>query len=825
MFPTTHAKFRAALVAYGGAVLISVAFLVARIGMGPTVTEGRPLLILFVVPIALSAYVGGGGPGLLATALLGIGADYFILAPHRNFGFATSADMEQWALFVANGALISLLSEFMYRAQRREAKAGEGLRLAEQASRASERLYRLIFEESPLAKWVYDPETLRFMAVNRTAQALYGYTEAEFLAMSLRDIRPAEDVPALEKDVAAPRVGGPNRSEWRHRRKDGRVIDVVVHAHEIALGDRRARLAVVQDITEQKHAEEKMRAQLARLDLLHRITRAIGERQDLDSIFQVVVRSLEENLPIDLCCLCVYDPAIPQLTVARVGVRSEALVMQLALPEHSNIPIDPNGLSRCVRGLLVYEPDTAAIPFPFPQRLASADLRSVVFAPLLVESQVFGVLIAARHAANTFSSADCEFLRQLSEHVGLAANQAQLYGALQHAYEDLRQTQQLIVQQERLRSLGQMASGIAHDINNAISPAALYAETLLEQEAGLSASGREKLATIQHALDDVAQTVARMREFYRPREPQLDLTPIDVVRLLQQVRDLTRARWHDLAQQRGIAVTVKMEVASGLPPILGAESEIRDALTNLVFNAVDAMPEGGVLLLRALALEPRPESRRGREVEIAVIDTGVGMDAETRLRCVEPFFTTKGERGTGLGLAMVYGMAQRHGADLQIESERGRGTTVRLAFAVAPAAGASAPEQAGKSGPIPRLRLLVIDDDPLLIKSLRDTLEADGHVVVAANGGQSGIDAFLAGTAAKEPFAAVITDLGMPHVDGRKVARAIKSASPATPVILLTGWGQRLAAGGDAPEHVDLVLAKPPKIRELRAALTTYRAP
>jgi signal transduction histidine kinase/CheY-like chemotaxis protein len=501
------------------------------------------------------------------------------------------------------------------------------------------------------------------------------------------------------------------------------------------------------------------------------------------------------------------------LTVMRVGLHSEALATELALTEQAKIPIDENGLSRCVRGQLVHEPDILDVPFPFPQRLALAGLRALVFAPLLVESKVFGVFIGARRTPHSFSSGECEFLKQLSEHAALAANQAQLYSALQRAYDDLRQTQQAIMQQERLRALGQMASGIAHDINNAISPAALYAESLLEDET-LSPKAREQLDVIQHALDDIAQTVARMREFYRQREPQLQLTAVDLNRLVPQIVELSRARWHDMPQQRGVVINLHTELADELPAIRGIESEIREALINLVFNAVDAMPEGGTLTLRTrLRADATPA-----HAAIEVADTGIGMDADTRRRCLEPFFTTKGERGTGLGLAMVYGMVQRHSADIQIDSAVGHGTTVRLSFVV-PNDNIAASDPEPAAAPHTRLRLLIVDDDPLLIKSLRDTLEADGHVIVTANDGRGGIDAFRAALARKEPFAAVITDLGMPYVDGRKVASEIKSASPDTPVILLTGWGQRLNAEGDLPPHVDRVLAKPPKLRELRETL------
>jgi len=581
-------------------------------------------------------------------------------------------------------------------------------------------------------------------------------------------------------------------------------------------------LRVRQRTAELEKAGEKLQAQLARLHLLHQITRAIGERQDIQSIFQVVIRTLEEHLPVDFCCICLYDPAENCVIVTSVGSHSEALAMELAMTARARVEIDQNGLSQCVQGRLVYEPDITQVPFPFAQRLARGALTSMVAAPLLVESKVFGVLIAARRQAHSFSSGECEFLRQASEHVALAAHQAQLYSALQQAYDDLRQTQKAVMQQERLLALGQMASGIAHDINNAISPVSLYTESLLEKEPGLSPGARSQLETIQRAIDDVAQTVARMREFYRQREPQMTLLPVDMNRLVQQVVDLTRARWSDMAQQRGIAIETRTELAPELPSVMGADNEIREALTNLIFNAVDAMPNGGPLILRTRVAQeqgvPSQESPVRRFVRVEVIDAGIGMDEDTRRRCLEPFFTTKGERGTGLGLAMVYGTMQRHSADFEIESALGKGTTVRMSFAIptTPAVGVAASATASA---VPPLRILIVDDDPLVLKSLRDTLEADGHGVTTADGGRAGIDAFLAAKAQGNPFPVVITDLGMPYVDGRKVSNAIKTAAPQTILLLLTGWGQRLVADGDVPPHVDRVLSKPPKLRELREAL------
>jgi PAS domain S-box-containing protein len=578
------------------------------------------------------------------------------------------------------------------------------------------------------------------------------------------------------------------------------------------------------DFDEHKRAEEKLHAQLEALDLLDRITRAIGERQDLRSIFQVVVSSLEDQLPLDFACVCLYDRADRVLEVSCVGGKSRPIALDLAMPEGARIEVEGDGLARCVGGELVYDPETAGSSFAFPRRLAGAGLRSLVAAPLVVEEQVFGVLVAARRARTSFSSRDCEFLRQLSAHVALAAHQARLHEDLQAAYEDLRQTQQSVMQQERLRSLGQMASGIAHDINNAISPVALLTQSLLEHEPALSDRGRDFLTTIGHAVDDVAATVARMKEFYRQREPQLVLTPVNLNELVKQVINLTRARWSDMPQHRGLVIALSEDLARDLPWSRGIENEIREALTNLVFNAVDAMPEGGKLTLRTRVIGAGAPSGTSRSrIAVEVIDTGLGMDDETRRRCLEPFFTTKGERGTGLGLAMVYGVTQRHGADIEIESAPGKGTVVRLVFPTYATSVEAARVTKPPAKPRP-MRILVIDDDPLVLKALTSSFQFDGHTVSTAGGGREGIAAFAAAQGTAEPFAVVITDLGMPHMDGRAVARGIKEISRATPVIMLTGWGHRLAIEGEIPPHVDRLLNKPPRLNDLREALAALTA-
>jgi PAS domain S-box-containing protein len=692
---------------------------------------------------------------------------------------------------------------------------------ADEALRASEERTRLIIDTALDAVITIDLAGV-ITGWNSQSEATFGWTSREAIGQSLAEtIIPQRYRDGHRHGLARYLATGEaavlnKRIELDALRRDGQEFPIEIAITAIRTDGSVGFSAFVRDITDRKLAQSRLQAQLERLQLLDQITAAIGERQDLRSIYQVAIRSLEERLPVDFSCVCRYDASDNALTVTHVGAHSHPLAMEIAMGEESRVAIDENGLSRCVRGELVYEPDIEGSPYPFPSRLARGGLRSLVIAPLQSESRVFGILVTARLLPHAFSSGECEFLRQLSAHVALAAQQAELHGALQQAYDDLRQSQQTVLQQERLRALGQMASGIAHDINNAISPVALYTESLLEREPHLTERGRGYLITIARAIDDVAATVARMREFYRQREPQTQPAPVQLNPLVQQVMDLTRARWSDIPQQRGIVIRLETELDPDLPTILGTESEVREALINLVFNAVDAMPAGGLLTMRTRLTGAHAT---GRFATVEVSDTGAGMDDDTRRRCLEPFFTTKGERGTGLGLAMVYGVTQRHGANVEIDSVVGRGTTVGLrfpvpAFELPPSATPSPPE-----APTSRLRILIVDDDPLMIQSLRDTLELDGHVVVAANGGQAGIDTFRASRSPAEAFDIVITDLGMPYVDGRKVAGAIKSIEEATPVIMLTGWGQRLVADGEIPVHVDRVLSKPPKLRELRAAL------
>jgi len=381
---------------------------------------------------------------------------------------------------------------------------------------------------------------------------------------------------------------------------------------------------------------------------------------------------------------------------------------------------------------------------------------------------------------------------------------------LETAYRSLRDTRQAGMQQERLHSLGRMARSIAHDINNALTPATLYTQSLLDHDRSLSPEAREDLRVIQQAIEEVTRTVGRIKDFYRGHDANAARVPIQVDLLLEQVIELTRSRWADMPQGQGV-IELRKEFAAQVPPIVGVPGEICDALMNLVYNAVDSMPRGGTLTVRSYGTP--------YHVTVEIADTGVGMTEEVRTFCLDPFFTTKGTRGTGLGLATVYGMAERHRAVLEIDSEPGSGTVVRLVFPAAASTEQIAPVTNAPRRPATGLRILVVDDDQLLRQSMRAILEREGHRVCVAHGGRTAIDLFTAALRRGESFDAVITDLGMPNVDGRAVASTVKDLSPDTPVVLMTGWGEHLRDGDNLPSGVDQLLNKPAKLSELRGVL------
>jgi len=376
---------------------------------------------------------------------------------------------------------------------------------------------------------------------------------------------------------------------------------------------------------------------------------------------------------------------------------------------------------------------------------------------------------------------------------------------LESSLAELRATQQQVVQQERLRALGGMVTGVAHDFNNALSLILGYAE-LLQHECRHHPAGvdfADYAQTIVTAALDAAEIVSRLREFHRPAEPGEARGPLPLNAIIEQAVAFTRPRWAAESHARGMPIEVVTDFGA-IPPLAGNGAELREMLTNLIFNAVDAMPQGGTITLRTRT--------SGSRVELAVADTGIGMTEEVRRRCLEPFFTTKGERGSGLGLSMVYGIVERHGGTVAVESSPGGGTTFLLTF---PEDTSGAVTQAPPPAEISRpLRILVVDDQPVQCELISHALQRDWHTIAVASNGHEALKLFE-----RQEFDLVITDKAMPGMNGDQLAVAVKSLEPETRVILLTGFGAAAEDPDSQSEFIDLVLAKPASLAELRAAI------
>ncbi|MHA3771014.1 response regulator [Verrucomicrobiota bacterium sgz303538] len=357
--------------------------------------------------------------------------------------------------------------------------------------------------------------------------------------------------------------------------------------------------------------------------------------------------------------------------------------------------------------------------------------------------------------------------------------------------------------QERLQSLAKMASGIAHDLNNSFTIMMGFCDLLMDA-GGLDdqEDARRSIGTILEATQDAAKMIQQLRNFYRSREPRDVFTAVRVADLVRQVVELAQPKWQDSARGEN-AIEIAIDVPDTLT-VRGNTADLREVLTNLIFNAVDAMPKGGRLSLNARAI--------GADVMIEVTDTGSGMDEETRQRCFEPFFSTKDERCAGLGLAMVFGIVRRHDGNVEVISEEGRGSTfvVRLPREQAPLPIA----QLGSIRKFPQLRILFSDDDAAIRTVVSLCLERAGHTVTVASDGSEALELFEPGK-----YDVVLTDLAMPIMNGEKLARAIKALAPDQPVVVLTGYADRLLENGQKPAFIDLLLNKPITNEALMMAL------
>jgi signal transduction histidine kinase len=377
---------------------------------------------------------------------------------------------------------------------------------------------------------------------------------------------------------------------------------------------------------------------------------------------------------------------------------------------------------------------------------------------------------------------------------------------LEKTVAELRETQQQVIQQERMRALGTMACGIAHDLNNGLTMILGYGDMLLadHEKFPLDSPERQSLEEIVLAGCDNAKLVERLREFYRPCTPREHHEVVHLDVLIEEALSLTAPKWQSEANATGGTIHIEKDLER-TAPILGTPAELREVLTNLIFNAVDAMPHGGQLTFRTCGC--------GDRVRLDVSDTGIGMSEETRANCLEPFFTTKGQNGSGLGLAMSYGIIRRHGGTIEITSKVNQGTTFTIYLPVFDEAGEPVYLQP-ETQAMQSLHVLVVDDHPTIRDIVSAYLAEDRHIVATAGSAREALEKFQ-----RDRFDLVITDHAMPETSGQELAASIKQLQPHEPVILLTGFADLVNETNGRSDVVDLVLSKPARLDDLRKAI------
>ena len=540
--------------------------------------------------------------------------------------------------------------------------------------------------------------------------------------------------------------------------------------------------------------------QVAQLSVLHELSRAITGQLDRAAVLDALYRHIARVLDVRNMVVLTYDqiddamdmllrvrdgaldPTLPRRFDMRTGLAAAVIHLGRSIRTDDYV-------GECVRHGV--EPQLDAVP-----------VRHWLGVPMHAGGRVIGA-IGLRSAERAFTADDERLLANIADLGGLALRTAYLFDERARAYRDLAAAQDQLVRTEKLRALGEMASGVAHDFNNLL--AAILGRAQLVLHRLTDPKLREWVGVIERAAIDGAQTVRRLQEFTRIRRDE-PLVAVDLNQVVKDALEITQSRWREEALSRGVTIDVQTALGA-VPEIAGDPPELREALTNLILNAVDAMPDGGTLTLETADV--------AEGVRLVIRDTGIGMPEAVRNRIFDPFFTTKGPRGTGLGLSITYGILSRHGATVTVESAEGRGTTFGLVF---PRGDRALTAQLVPAAPrvttTVSLACLVVDDDEAVGSVVGDMIVASGHSALVLDDPVAGIE-----RASHEAFDVVFTDLAMPRLSGWDVARAVKARTPEVPVFMMTGFGVELTEDERLRHGLEAVLVKPLRIDDIQAAL------
>lgn len=551
---------------------------------------------------------------------------------------------------------------------------------------------------------------------------------------------------------------------------------------------------------------QALSAAVRRLTSLNEAGRAMSTMRTLSELLDFFVGLVVEELEVDRASLMLVDDPGGDLRIAAFrGIQSDVVEsVRVKLGEGIAGQVAQSG-----KPILVKDVKSDPRVKSFKPHLADSFISSpiMVSIPIKLQEKVLGVInVTNKRSGEPFGDADMDFLFGLAGQAAVAIEATARFEALQGAYESLKSTQAQLVASERLKALGQMAAGVAHDFNNILNGLLGRTQLLLQRLDGKRLQirhFRSELDLMEQICLDGADAVKRVQDFTGiRRDPPTETVDLNAV--LRDVVAMTQPKWRDESRANGGAIEIQTALGN-IPSTLGNPHDLHRLFSNLIFNAVEAMPAGGTL-----SLSTRLE---GDRIVVTMVDTGVGMTPEVQARISEPFFTTKGE-GRGLGLGIVRGILSRFEGELTVDSRPGSGTTFTLSFPV------SRPEsrrQITKSRPVKGGtpgRILVVEDDDRNRRLFEEALTVCGHQVVGVPDGETALDRFR-----RDPFDLIVTDLAMPGISGWEVAKGVRSEDPDVRIILVSGWGIQQGTEQIRECGIDRVLSKPCHMKELQQAV------
>lgn len=427
-------------------------------------------------------------------------------------------------------------------------------------------------------------------------------------------------------------------------------------------------------------------------------------------------------------------------------------------------------------------------------RLAAAGVQSSLALPLDFQGENFGVLVVGFRERQRLAEECVNVAEELAFHIALSLRDARLQRAQEQALTRLKQAQDELTQGAKFRALAQMAGGVAHEFNNALGGILARAQMLQRQTRERAIlSGLNTIAEIGWRAAD---TVRRLQEFTRERSEE-DFEAIEIGALWRQICEGTRQQVATFAKNTGLRYVVEMEHGELSGTMKANADDLLEAVGNVVTNALEATPGGGVVMMYA--------DTEGGQFKLSIADRGRGMSTEVLQSCLDPFFSTKAETGVGLGLSVTYGIVSRHRGEIAIDSEPREGTTVQIALPLVAAARPAAVPQTP--------HVLIIDDEEALCEVLSELFGGAGYTTETCAGGREGIDRFQA-----RNFDLVCTDLRTEDLSGWEVIRAVKDSGRGTPVMLLTGFREQLRPDQIESSGVDAVLGKPFTLQQVLSA-------